>query len=166
MPILITKFQQKTFETAFKKQYSVINNAIDFLALDQGLSSCYVKVIREPNGNPIYSVNNADCPALKEGLMSKLKLTPLNKKYSYAKRNDVLSEGGVAVNVTAAYDSILSSMMSYMLPDGAVLMFRDDNANYYDVVCFVLDVNGEKGPNRWGYDVFWLMLSQYKIRYV
>ena len=167
MPALIAKFQQKAFETGFKKQYAVLNNAIDFLILDQDLKECYVTVIPDPDqvsrpGNMVYSSNTSDCAALKDGLISRLKLTSIENNITYTQRDKVLSGGGVSVNRNVSYDSILRAMKSYMLPDGAVLMFRDDNANYYDVVCFVLDVNGEKGPNRWGYDVFWLVLSKYK----
>ena len=34
---------------------------------------------------------------------------------------------------------------------------HDVYTNYTNVV-IIIDVNGQKGPNRWGYDVFWLNL--------
>ena len=53
-------------------------------------------------------------------------------------------------------------MSAFMLKDGAIVLFyyneQNPSAGGYANVAFVVDVNGKKGPNRWGYDVFWLTL--------
>lgn len=50
-----------------------------------------------------------------------------------------------------------------MAPDGTTFMFYYSTApsgvNYH-YINLVVDVNGAKGPNKWGYDVFWLTFSQ------
>lgn len=164
MPVLMAKYKQQVFATAFKKQYSVLNNTISFLELNDGLKDCYQDTFicpteKDPN-NRCYTSKNADCQALKTQLVSSLKLTPVNKeKFTYAKRNEVLANGGAAVLTAYNYDSYFSLMDAYMLPDGAVVLFTDNYSGYLEVV-FIIDVNGEKGPNKWGYDAFWLVLSQ------
>ncbi len=46
----------------------------------------------------------------------------------------------------------------YLLPDGAVVMFPNSDSSYFHNNLIFVDVNGAKGPNRWGYDVFCLTL--------
>ena len=156
----------KTFEVAFKKEYSVLNNTIDYLQLEENINDCYLKLsicptATSPN-NTCYKSVDTDCSALKQGLINKLKLTQISKSgISYPKREQVLKDGGVAVNDTVSYDAAQVYSLAYLLPDGAILMFAQ---NLYEKsvfnVYFILDVNGKKGPNKWGYDVFFLTLSQ------
>ena len=166
LPSIINKFQMKTFEVAFKKEYSVLNNTIDYLQLEENINDCYLKLsicptATSPN-NTCYKSVDADCSALKQGLVNKLKLTQISKSdISYPKREQVLKDGGVAVNVTASYDAAQAYSSAFLLPDGAILMFAQipySNSPYS--LYFILDVNGKKGPNKWGYDVFFLTLSQ------
>ena len=164
MPTLIYKYQMKTFEVAFKKQYSVLNNTIDYLMLENGLSECYLTIISYPvPGNPnnrIYSSNNSDCSALRDGIIEKLKLTPIKNDFSYNTNfAEILANGGTAVNRnTGGVLSNTPRFSAYLLPDGAIVMFRPDGSSFLRV-CVVVDVNGKKGPNKWGYDVFWLALA-------
>lgn len=54
-----------------------------------------------------------------------------------------------------------------MLPDGAVIRFLyGENVVSRHNINFVVDVNGKKGPNKWGYDVFYLtsVLKNGKLR--
>ena len=61
-----------------------------------------------------------------------------------------------------SYDTWLDIMSAFMMKDGAIVLFYYDeqhsNVLPYANIPFVIDVNGKKGPNRWGYDVFWLTL--------
>ena len=156
----------KTFEVAFKKEYSVLNNTIDYLQLEENIDKCYMTIVNSPTEtrpyNTAYASEGADCSALKQGLVNKLKLTQISKSdISYPKREQVLKDGGVAVNVTASYDAAQAYSSAFLLPDGAILMFAQipySNSPYS--LYFILDVNGKKGPNKWGYDVFFLTLSQ------
>ena len=166
LPSIIHKFQMKTFEVAFKKEYSVLNNTIDYLQLEENINDCYLKLsicptATSPN-NTCYKSVDADCSPLKQGLVNKLKLTQISKSdISYPKREQVLKSGGVAVNDTVSYDAAQVYSSAYLLPDGAILMFAQipySNSPYS--LFFILDVNGKKGPNKWGYDVFFLTLVQ------
>ena len=163
IPSLIQKYQMKNFEVAFKKQYSVLNNAINYIQLNNNLSECYVtviKVIYQGNLVDNYSGNNSDCVALKNELISNLKLTPISQYSGFTSKSKVRADGGVMINGSIDYYSALMySSNFYLLPDGAVVMFSDSDVRpfFYNDLIFI-DVNGAKGPNRWGYDVFCLTL--------
>ena len=162
LPILIKNYQMKSFEVAFKKQYSVLNNAINYIQLNNNLSECYVSVITvNYQGRPtdMYSGKNSDCVALKNELISNLKLTPINRYSGFTSISKVRADGGVMINGSVDYDTALKwSSNFYLLPDGAVVMFPNSDSSYFHNNLIFIDVNGAKGPNRWGYDVFCLTL--------
>ena len=161
LPTLINKFQSKAFETAFKKQYSILNNAIDFLQVDQSLRECYLTLVSAPTednpGNMAYSSNSSDCAKLRSGLIENLKLKPVTNDVSYPTRAQVLSEGGITINPNVNYDGIVKTSLAFMLPDGAIIMFSD--AGSYAKTAVIVDVNGKQLPNKWGYDAFYLTLT-------
>ena len=74
MPSLINKYQMKSYEVAFKKQYSVLQNAINYLVLDSNISACYIFY---PRGQMGYSMVKDDCQALQDSLVSQLNLTKI-----------------------------------------------------------------------------------------
>ena len=158
IPSLVSKYQMKAFETAFKKQYSVLNNTINYLNLEEGLSNCYAYIGYSETGITRYNAAYTDCNAIKEEMISKLKLTNIKNDVNYAKRNDILTNGGYAINLTVDYDSIVSSSKAYLLPDGAVILTRYPNGTAFGNTVFIIDINGKKAPNKWGYDVFMLTL--------
>lgn len=162
IPTLIQKYKMRSFEVAFKKQYSVLNNAINYIQLNNNLSECYVSVITvNYQGSPmqVYSGRNSDCVALKNELISNLKLTPINRYSGFTSISKVRADGGVMINGSVDYDTALKwSSNFYLLPDGAVVMFSDSGSSYFYNDLIFIDVNGAKGPNRWGYDVFCLTL--------
>ena len=160
IPTLLNKYQMKVFETAFKKQYSVFQNAINYTVLENGISECYIYY---PEGTTAYHAKNQDCDSLRESLVSLIKLTPVNLDYSsynYTRKEDVLANGGRTVNAACTINDFCGQnhiIYTYMTNDGAIvrLALRKD---YYPVIIF--DVNGLKGPNKWGYDVFFMTLSK------
>lgn len=162
IPTTITKFQQKTFSTAFKKEYSTLNNAINMLVSEQDTRECHLTIKTDNNtGSLYYSEETTDCVQLKKELISKLNLTPIKKDFAYANREEVKNNGGESANFGVSYDYWLTLMSSYMMKDGSIIMFCY-NANPskcgFANVAFVIDINGHKAPNRWGYDAFWLTL--------
>ncbi len=162
LPILIKNYQMKSFEVAFKKQYSVLNNAINYIQLNNNLTECYVSVITvNYQGRPadMYSGRNSDCVALKNELISNLKLTPISKYSGFTSMSKAKADGVVTTNGSVDYYSALMySSNFYLLPDGAVVMFSDSGSSYFYNDLIFIDINGEKGPNKWGYDVFCLTL--------
>ena len=153
MPALINKYQSKVFETAFKKQYSVIQNAIEYSTMVNAYQNCYVY---HPEG---YHLEYSGCEALRNDLVESLKLTPLSKEIFKNYKTDqdaIFAAGGSSINRHCNYHNAVLTSIPYMLPDGAILM-----VNVKALPAIVIDVNGKKGPNKWGYDVFFMVLSNH-----
>ncbi len=156
MPGLMAKFRQIQFETAFKKDYSTIQNAIRFITEDENLSMCYVYWPK----NMGYQSMREDCKQLKSSLVRVLRLSEYKNserlKDKYIRKSEVMANGGRLVNGNCAMDSWLSSAHAFITLHGAIYYI-----NYAGFPNIVIDVNGHTGPNRWGYDVFYMVLSKH-----
>ncbi len=161
IPTLLNRYQMKVFETAFKKQYSVFQNAINYTILENGTSECYTYW---PRGMISYQAKFNDCTALEESLVSILNLTPIKhgSEYKYTQKADVLANGGKTINEVCNFDDYSSSVSPfidvYTTKDGAIVKMSLKSGGYLTSILF--DVNGLKGPNKWGYDVFFMTLSK------
>lgn len=157
IPTLISKTNNLAFETALKKQVSVIQNQINYATFNDNLSSCYITVIKDPDperpNNSIYNSNNEDCQAIKHSLVTNMKLTPITNysKIYNLNASTIKNQGGISANWTVDY-SVIKRSEAYLSPDGTVLFIHNP------AIFIIIDVNGEKGPNKWGYDVFWLTM--------
>lgn len=163
LPILITKYRMKTFEVAFKKEYSSIQNELNYLVQEEGLSECYSELRRNSDDVGYYASNHSQCSELKNSLIKNLKLVPIKNDFKniYKPSNTVLAEGGTLTNRFVAYDYTKNNSTAYMMQDGAVLlMYPPEKNESYFCTSFILDVNGKKGPNKWGYDVFYLSFTK------
>ena len=163
LPTLISNYQMKSFEVAFKREYSTLQNAIDYAMATDNLSECYVYLTYGSNGG-YYTAKTEDCKQLFESLNANLQLKTLNSDINkrYTKRDAVLSGGGKAINTSVSYDSI-TQYTPYMQKDGSIIFYTNVNitGGPYHRSVIVIDVNGEKGPNKWGYDVFWMNLTKH-----
>ena len=155
IPTLVSKYQMKVFETAFKKQYSVLQNAINYTVQVEGISACYVY---HPAGNISYKAERTDCNQLRNSLVTQLQLQPLDQDadYKFTEDSEVYANGGKAVNSHCNHIDYTTRGYRYFTKDGNVLIFSD-----IQLPVVVIDVNGKKGPNKWGYDVFFMTLSNH-----
>ena len=53
-------------------------------------------------------------------------------------------------------NSILNNNIAYVFIDGTILMPYANNSD-----TFLYDINGKKGPNKWGYDIFYVKIQPY-----
>ena len=152
LPSLIGKYQFKVFEVGLKKQYSLLQNAINLGVNEEGYQYCYTYY---PKGTSAYQEEKSDCDALQKYLISALKLKPFNGnlKQKYAQVNVVKTEGGKSTNWGCSYDNTMKNAKYYLSNDGAIFAFFTQR--------IIIDINGEKAPNRWGYDVFFMGLSNH-----
>ena len=74
IPVIYAKVQLKILETAFKKEYSVLQNAINYLVAEENITECY-------SGGNGYQLIGSDCSRLYENLVSKLNLTPVKNTF-------------------------------------------------------------------------------------
>ena len=152
LPSLIGKYQFKTYEVGLKKQYSLLQNAINLGVNDDGYQYCYVYY---PSGSFSYRSELGDCEALKNYLVSALKLKSIksNIHSNYSTSSEIRAGGGKSINWSCNYDNVIHGGGYYVSNDGAVFKFLNN--------WLLIDVNGEKGPNRFGYDVFFMSLSNH-----
>ena len=157
LPSLIGKYQFKVFEVGLKKQYSLLQNAINLGVNEEGFQYCYVYY---PKGSVSYKGEIGDCELLKNYLVSTLKLKSYKTdiKEKYKKRDVVRAEGGNSINWNCSYDWLKDTSDVYAANDGTLFMFK---AYTVPALTIIIDVNGQKGPNRWGYDVFFMGLSNH-----
>ena len=156
IPVLISKYQLKVFSTAFKKQYAVLTDTIGYIALDSSLNRCYMYYeYSEINNSGYFEKVNDDCNALFSELVSKLNLTPVENKFGDVYKTDdrVIADGGNVINRSVKYLDSVKRSSAYLTKDGAIYFF-DPVMMYISI-----DTNGYKGPNKWGYDVFFMMLT-------
>ena len=156
IPVLFSKYQTKVFSTAFKKQYAALTDTIAYLSLDENLNKCYIYYAADHDtGVGYYAKENEDCDVLYSGIVQKLNLTPVENNFGdlYKKEDDVISSGGRVINKTVNYLDSVKRSKAYLTKDGAIYFF-DSNVMYMS-----LDTNGYKGPNKWGYDLFFMVLT-------
>ena len=69
--------------------------------------------------------------------------------------NDDISDEELNKQTTGASwwrkQQILNDRKAYVLSDGSIMLFK---GSWVGNVGFAIDVNGKKGPNKWGYDIF------------
>ena len=175
IPTLISKYQEKVLENQFKKSYAILNQALLSAQSQFGyLPKCYYPW---EGGN---LTEMSDCQQLTANFLASLKITKTCKDHAYEKGcipeyrgvDDILKEQHkddedydedywqdyATINCGGFNtDKILNNKTVYNLADGTILFFfygsRDRGA-----VITAMDINGMKGPNKWGYDLYALTI--------
>lgn len=153
---LIGKYNFKVWAVALKKQSSLLQNTINLGTVENKYHACYTYF---PHGTIAYLREGADCKALQDYLVSRLKPKEIktNVKQKYTAKSIVLSSEGQSINWMCSYDHHLYMSKVYDSNDETYFMFYFDSVP----VTVIIDVNGEKGPNRRRYDVFFMGLSNH-----
>ncbi len=161
MPVLITKYQKNVMKTQFKKSYANITNTINFVQAKNGYNyECYAETVGTYG---LKGYNTNQCKQFWDEVLKEMKVIKTcnykddNCGVLYKDRPKVLSEGGATNNPSCSYLAEDVGAKVYVLYDGSYVIITG-GSNHHQVY-FTLDVNGEKSPNKWGYDVFYLMLD-------
>lgn len=148
MPALINNIQDKQFKTAFKKQYSVISQALQRIYAEDGEALNMADFTQENWTEMDHHVCRItkELKAVKAGLncsdMTVNESLIWHKNYEWFNKK----HEGQALNY--GYIGRI-----FLLADGTLLNFNC-GSNIY------IDVNGYKGPNTIGRDIFYAQLSQ------
>ena len=159
MPTLISKYKMSVLKNQFKKAYANITNAVNLVQAEYGAPI----LCRNAVG---IGYQYDDCQMFWDEVFKKLSVikvcdyTDESCGVQYKTRDEVLAEGGEIINDSCSYFAPFSfaptiTPKRYQLSDGSsiIQVLHDTHKSY-----FALDVNGAKGPNKWGYDVFYLAL--------
>ena len=165
MPVLIANYQNTALQSQFKRAYSNIYNAIRLIEAKDGvLPQCYYH-------NNV-STKFVECEDFYEKLTKQMNVIKTCKGNAY-EDNCIPKYQGVdtikeyedddALNGCSGYrqNNILNRNWAFVFNDGTILFTYDEIPGDW-AGCFALDVNGKKGPNKWGHDIFSFELNEVK----
>ena len=179
LPSLINKAEKMILKNQFKKTYSTLTQALDKSVADLGyVPMCGYSANSSSATSGINgSVSeNIDCIELRRVLFKNLNIIQTCENNAYAKgcipkykgfediqmeKNPDMSkdEALEAIVGVAGFNSnnILNRNIVYVLADGNILI---SFSYYFTWHIFAVDINGKKGPNKWGYDLFAFLLGR------
>ena len=171
LPALINKSQQMILKNQFKKTYSTLTQALLKAQADYGsVPLCHYGLNRSvspPATGGTYMSSSVECEAFKPFLFKNLNIVQTCEDNAYPKgcipkykgfdtmaieQNPDLSEEEALDKVLGQYrfheQYILYQDSVYIFSDGVIII------DYIFPRLFAVDINGKKGPNKWGYDLF------------
>ncbi len=173
MPSLIAKYREKALESQFKRAYSNIYNAIRLLEVKEGaIPLCYYSNSVIANNDGVQA-DFSQCEEFYDKLTREMNVIKTCKGNAYDD-NCVPKYQGVdtikkyedtsSITGCSGYrqNNILNRNWAFVLNDGTIIFTysipRPEINSYAGV--FALDINGKKGPNKWGYDIFSFALAE------
>ena len=153
MPTLIQNHQKKSLEVATKKFYSMMSQAVKQYMADEGVDDLRNTALASENyedtASPeaIGSIRNFVTKYLKVA-----KECDHDANDCFAKKYKAWDGGETDSDFTESTDSY-DYLRDYVLADGAIIRIGYTYANDQPIVVYV-DINGKKGPNRVGYDLW------------
>lgn len=152
IPTLGTSIQQRARFSEFRTAWSKLETALQSITSDAGkVYACYAVPTSEQvsafgltlKGSP--SSNTADCAALEKAFTKALGATRTC--------TSPVADGCIPPNYPVATSGCFTSFSgkAYIL-DNSMIMFTNSNSD--SLTLFAVDVNGRKGPNKWGEDIF------------
>lgn len=143
--------QQRARLAQFRTAYSKMENAIRSIILDEEkIHNCYL--CPPDNYKTRHALNMSGCSAKTDQCTDFTKLFLANLGAVHFCENSPVDEGCIPANYPKAPESecfqTYESGKAYVL-DNSMILFTEG-----DLTLFALDVNGRKGPNKWGQDIF------------
>ena len=158
LPSLINKAERVILAQQFKKSYANLQNAINLVQAEYGEPyECYAL------GYADYHTDQ--CLEFWPAVLSKMKVIAkcdgidYDCHPKYKTKAEVLAQGGSVSNNSCSFNLKTRAINYYILYDGSYLILNDYSAAGHHKLYFAIDVNGKKGPNKWGHDLF-----SFKIR--
>ncbi len=172
MSALINKSQQMILKNQFKKSYSVLSQALLKAQVDYGsVPLCHYGLNRSVSPPSIGGITTSvECDAFNPFFLKNLNKIQYCEDNAYPRgcipkykgfdtmaieKYPDLSEDE-AVDMVEGQSglheqNILYKNSAYILADGSIIIANGLKISPY---LFAVDINGKKGPNKWGYDLF------------
>ena len=176
LPALLNKAEKMILKNQFKKTYTSLSQALLKTEADLGYSPMCKYSANETKAGMWYSSGGAiqtECPTLRTALLKNLNVIQIceNNIYStkctpeYLGFEKVLMQNNPDLNEDEALNAIegytcwntnnlSKNSPAYILADGSIIISPIGNFP----ILFAVDINGKKGPNKWGHDVFTFIL--------
>lgn len=170
LPALIENHQRKTLYSQFKKSYGVFQTALNTVNAENGIAyECYAA----PYISNQWETRTSQCKDFWTNVLSKYKILKECGYHqrgckgsgilpAYKTKSQVLASGGKTNESYPACNFPIGEYTGYYLNDGSLLYVYNYPSYNGLSITFALDVNGKKGPNKWGYDMFYLTLYRKK----
>ena len=171
MPSIINIYKQKVFNNQFRKVYNTLSNAHVSAKYEWGTNPlCYY------NTGGLDTPDFNDCNAFSQIFLKQLNIAkscgsdamqkgciPRYKGIDEIKKenNPDMGDDEILESITGCTNmtySTLKKYTAYILQDGTIIMPAVGNGNERIAVNTIVDINGMKGPNKWGHDVFYFYI--------
>ena len=152
LPLITSKIENYVLRNQFLKQYASFSSTIKKMEYENGgIFKCYY----------IPGQEYSECTDFWNKFFENYKViktckyrTDKNCAPIYKTKSEIVENGGKWLNSSCSNFSALN-YTAHVLADGAIVYLSGYNTQYQ----FAVDINGHKGPNKFGYDVFVLHLS-------
>ena len=173
LPSIINKAEKMILKNQFKKTYSTLTQALLKSEADYGSTpECYYLIEGDLSTYNIIDNNvYSECEPFSKVFLKNLNIVAKCEKNAYpscipkykgfdtiAKDNNTDLTDDEAQNQTVDQNGfwqerILYTSPAYVLADGNIILHYIDLHSGFPKI-FAVDINGKKGPNKWGYDLF------------
>lgn len=147
LPTLIQNHQKQVYVTQLRKTISVIQQGFKKMMADEEVDNLWY--------TEMFANSGEDGSYYQPGSCENFYQRNLKKYFKVVKFYD---ESGAERYIKKLNDSeeVFEGDFAYMyLPDGSIIGFDGYTPNGSDIVTYLfIDVNGDKGPNQYGRDVF------------
>ena len=155
LPSVINDAKDKQFKAMFKKQYSAISQALQMVYAKEGENLDLGNFTQGTWQEMVYFICRLgdELKTVKSGIictddnLSDTTNMKFNQEVSWHKNGKWFNKQKEAMELNSGY-----WYFSYILPDGALINFNCQTNVF-------IDVNGYKGPNTIGRDIFYFKLS-------
>ena len=152
-----TSIQKRMRLAQFKSAYSMLQTALENVNSEAGhIYACYLQIAPGTDDREDYGIDSdvsgasaKQCSEFKEKFLNNLGV-------SHSCESDSVEEGCITNKYTfpnsncLGFKSDFNKNKAYVLDNGMILI----EASSHGIREFAIDVNGRKGPNRWGVDLF------------
>ncbi len=173
LPTIIQNYQKRALQSQFKKVYSVLSNAvvksyadlgyeptcsyIDGLHIGSTVENC-IEMNNQMLAN-LGIIKKCDDHAYENGCIGPIKgLDTVRMENNPSWTSEQASES-TSDDVRFRESYIRNSNPAYVLLDGSVLMLY-----HIGYPLYLVDVNGLKNPNKWGYDIFVFKIKNNRLQ--
>ena len=151
LPNVITKYKEFVLKKQFAKFYSNISQAYLRAYNENGMTmSCYYSFDAEQNKLTGWNGNWTEC--INEG-KDVFKYLKVIKKCKYISGENTCIRSYPKIHASGYIDNY------YFLSDGTLII----TPHQYALLYFAVDLNGEIGPNKMGYDIFKFISERDKL---
>ncbi len=157
IPGVIRNYREVQYKAQVKKAFSTLQQAVNKTSYDFGTTPrCYIDYSGGGDSQNVYY--NTECPSFFKTLRDNMKVAKYCSGNAYA--NGCIPDYNPSPTSSATVNAFCTEWLkkydpTWVLTDGTIII---SYAGTHPLMAF--DINGKKGPNKFGYDLFALSLTK------